>query len=166
MCDLGIALAIGSTLIGAAGQVQEAKASSQAAKYNAQVANMNADLANTQAKQAIESGAREEQMKRLQTSQLIGKQKAAMAANGVDLNFGSPLDTIVDTAKMGELDAQTIRTNSYREAYDYRVKGANYTAEGKIDEAKARNAESAGFMGAIGTILGGGGKAYAMSKGA
>jgi hypothetical protein len=105
-------------------------------------------------------------MKRLQTSQLMGKQQAAMAANGVDLTFGSPLDTIVDTAKMGELDAQNIRTNAYREAYGYQVKSANYTAEGKLDEAKADNAISAGYMGAIGTILGNGGKGWAMSKGA
>lgn len=33
MCDLGLALTLGSTLLGAAGQVQQAKATAEANKY-------------------------------------------------------------------------------------------------------------------------------------
>ena len=44
-----------------------------------------------------------------------------MAANGVDLSSGSPLDILGDTAMYGELDALTIRSNAEREAYGYRV---------------------------------------------
>jgi hypothetical protein len=160
MCDLGIVLAIGSTVLGAAGQVQAGKAQAQADNYNAQVSTMNAELENRKAKDAIERGAKEEQQKRLQTSMLIGKQRAAMAANGVDLSFGSPLDTLVDTAKMGEIDALNIRTNSYREAYEHQTQESNYKSEAAMNRAKAKSDAKAGYIGAMGTILGGGGKAY------
>ncbi|HEY4339992.1 MAG TPA: hypothetical protein VGM97_08610 [Steroidobacteraceae bacterium] len=159
MCSIALALGIGSTVVGAVGQIQEGKATAQAEKYNSQVAEMNAQLADRQAKDAIERGQQQEQQKRLQTSQLQGKQRAAMAANGVDLSFGSPLDTIVDTAKLGEVDALNIRTNAYREAYDDQVQGVNYRANATLDRMKGESAEKAGYIGALGTVLGGAGKA-------
>ncbi|MBB3461519.1 hypothetical protein [Rhizobium sp. BK377] len=164
MCDLGLALTLGSTLLGAAGQVQQAKATAEANKYNAQVAEMNAQIAEKQAKDAIERGKQEEQQKRLQTSQLEGRQRAAMAANGVDLSFGSPLDTIVDTAKMGEIDALNVRTNAYREAYGYKVQGTNQLAGAKLDRMRADAAVKGGYLDAVGTILGGSGKVYTQAK--
>ena len=164
MCDLGLALTLGSTLLGAAGQVQQAKATAEANKYNAQVAEMNAQIAEKQAKDAIERGKQEEQQKRLQTSQLEGRQRAAMAANGVDLSFGSPLDTIVDTAKMGEIDALNVRTNAYREAYGYKVQGTNQLASAKLDRMRADAAVKGGYLDAVGTILGGSGKVYTQAK--
>ncbi|MET3853055.1 hypothetical protein [Rhizobium sp. OAE497] len=160
MCDLSLALAIGSTVIGAAGQVQQASAESAADKYNAQVADMNATLADKKARDDITAGQQEEQRKRLETAQLEGKQKAAMAANGVDLNFGSPLDTLVDTAKIGELDALNIRTNAYRAAYNDKVQATNFQNEAIMDRAKSSYDAEGGYLGAVGTILGGAGKAF------
>lgn len=164
MCDLTLALALGSTVLGAAGQVQQASAQSSADKYNAQVAAMNAKIESDKAKDAIERGAQQEQQKRLATSQLMGKQRAALAASGVDLSFGSPLDTLIDTAKMGEVDALNIRTNSYREAYAYRVNSANSASQAEMYKSKAASDTAGGYLGAIGTILGGGSKAYGAYK--
>lgn len=155
-----MALTIGSTLLGAAGQIQQAQATAAANKYNAQVADMNAQISERRAKDAIERGAAEEQKKRQQVAQVLGKQQAAMAANGVDLTFGSPLDTIVDSSVLGELDALTIRTNAYREAYDYRVDAANKVASANLSRMNASAATTGGYLGAVGTILGGAGKAY------
>ena len=160
MCDLTLALTLGSTLLGAAGSIQQGQAAASAAKYNAQVAEMNATIADRRAKDAIERGATEEQKKRQQVQQVIGQQQAAMAANGVDLTFGSPLDTIVDTAVLGELDALTIRTNAYREEYDYRVQAANQRAGGQLELMKGQAAKTAGYLDGFGTILGGASKAY------
>lgn len=160
MCDLTLALTLGSTLLGAAGSIQQGQAAAKAAKYNAQVAEMNATISERRAKDAIQRGATEEQKKRQQVQQVLGQQQAAMAANGVDLTFGSPLDTIVDTAVLGELDALTIRTNAYREEYDYRVQAANQRAGGQLELMKGRAAKTAGYLDGFGTILGGAGKAY------
>ena len=73
---------------------------------------MNATLADRRAKDAVERGAREEQMQRAKNQQLLGRQRAAMGANGVDLGFGSPLDTMVDTAVLGELEYGTAGSGS------------------------------------------------------
>lgn len=174
MCELTTMLLIGSTVMGAAGAVQQGKAAEmqgraaqQAATYNAQVADMNAKISERQARDAVERGQIEEQQQRMKTSQIIGKQRAAMAANGVDLTFGSPLDALVDTATIGELDALTIRTNTAREERDIRQQGANLTSQAGMMRAEGENAAIAGrmgkrsgFMQAAGTILGGGARAY------
>ncbi len=165
MCGLGMILTLGSTLLSAAGQMQQANATAAAANYNAQIGDMNAKISERRADDAIERGKTAEQQKRQQVALFKGKQHAAMAANGVDLSFGSPLDTLVDTAVMGELDALTIRSNTYREAYDYRVDAANKTAGANLKRMEASNARSGGFIGAMGTVLTGAGKAYQQYSG-
>ncbi|MER9452050.1 hypothetical protein [Mesorhizobium sp. M0254] len=155
-----MALTIGSTLLGAAGSIQQAQATSAANKYNAQVQDMNAKLSERRAKDAIDRGAKEDQRKRQQVAGIQGQQRAAMAANGVDLTFGSPLDTLVDTAVMGELDALTIRTNANREAYDYKVDAVNKRAGATMSRMSAKAATTGGYLDALGTVLGGAGKAY------
>lgn len=160
MCDLSLALTLGATVIGAAGTIYQANAAAEAQRYNAKVAEMNATLSERRAKDAIERGAIEEQRKRSQVAQIRGQQQAAMAANGVDLTFGSPLDTLVDTATLGELDALTIRSNAYRESYDYEVQAVNQRAGAQLANYNAEAQKTAGYLDAFGTILGGGGKAY------
>lgn len=160
MCELTTMLMIGSTVMGAAGAIQQGRAANASAKYNAQVADMNAKISERQARDAVERGTMEEQQQRMKTSQIIGKQKAAMAANGVDLKFGSPLDALVDTATMGELDALTIRANTYREERDIRQQGLNSQSQAGLLRAEGRAAQSGGFMNAFATVLGGGSKAY------
>ena len=164
MCDIGIALTLASTVIGAAGQIQQGKAQAAASNYNAKVAEMNATLADRRARDALERGKIEEQQKRQEISQLKGRQKAAMAANGVDLTFGSPLDTIVDTAVLGELDALTVRRNAAREAYDHEVQGVNNRSDATLNRMNAKAAKTGGYLAAAGTVLGGAGKAYGQYK--
>lgn len=165
MCDIMMALTVGSTLLGAAGQIQQGQATAAANRYNAQVQEMNATLSERRAKDALERGKVEEQRKRQQVASLRGQQTAAMGANGVDLSFGSPLDTLVDTATLGELDSLTIRTNFAREAYDYRVDAMNKRAGASMSRASADNAITGSYLNAGGTILGGAGKAYGQYKG-
>lgn len=160
MCELTTALLIGSTLIGGYAQIQAGNAQAAAANYNAQVAEMNATLADRAAKDALERGAAEEQRKRMEVAAIQGRQRAAMAANGVDLTFGSPLDALVDTATLGELDALTIRRNAAREAYDYETQGVNYRSDATLSRMNASAAKTGGYLGAAGTVLGGGAKAY------
>ncbi len=164
MCDLTMALMVGSTLVGAAGQVQQAQATAKANRYNAQIQDMNANLADRQARDAIERGHLEEQRKRQEVARIKGAQTAAMAANGVDLTFGSPLDTLVDTAVAGEIDALTIRSNSYREAYDHNVDAVNKRAGATLSRMSASAASTGGYLNAAGTILGGGAKAASYAK--
>lgn len=160
MCELMTMLTIGATALGAVGSIQQGQASAAAAKANAQVNEMNAVMADRRAKDALERGQKEEQRKRQEVSAIKGKQVAAMAANGVDVSFGSPLDTIVDTAVLGELDALTIRTNAARESYDYRVDAVNKRANASLQRSQAKSALMGGYLSAAGTVLTGAGKGY------
>lgn len=160
MCEIATILTLASTVIGAVGAIQQGQAASAAAEYQAQVGEMNAILAERRARDADERGKLEEQKKRQEVARIKGQQRAAMGANGVDLTFGSPLDTLVDTAVLGELDALTIRTNTAREAYEHRVDAVNKRAGAELSRMKGESAKTAGYLSAAGTVLTGAGKSY------
>jgi len=161
MCvDPGTALAIGGALLGGVGQVASAQAQSNAARYNAEVQRNNAMLAERQAKNVLDAGMREEQKQKAQTQQLMAKQQAAMAANGVDTSFGSPLDLMVDTAKLGAVDALTIRTNAYRNYDDVRNQAVSYRNQAALYDMEAKNSRTAGMLSAFGSVMSGVGSAW------
>lgn len=155
---------VGSTLLGAAGQIQQGNAAAEASRYNAKVADMNATMSERRARDALERGAREEQQKRAEVAALQGRQRAAMGANGVDLSFGSPLDTIVDTAVLGELDALTIRKNAANESYDQKVNAVNGRSDATLSRMNADASQTGGYLAAAGTLLGGAAKSYSEYK--
>ncbi len=156
MCvDLGTALMIGGSVLGGVGQVATAQANSKAAKYNAEVQRQNAILADKQAKNVLEAGQREEQKQMAITQKLVGKQKAAFAANGIDVGFGSALDTMVDTVKLGEVDRLTIRTSTYRNYDDTRNQAVAYRNQGALYDMQASSSRTAGMLNAFGSVLGG-----------
>lgn len=161
MCDLTLGLALASTMLGAVGQVQQGNAQARASEYNSQIMDMNAKISERRERDAIDRGQKEEQRKRAEVQGTLGKQAVAMAANGVDLTFGSPLDVMVDTAVMGELDALTIRSNAYREGYDHRVDAVNKRAGATLSRMEGASAKSGGYLSAFGTVLGGSGDAFA-----
>lgn len=160
MCDFGLITGAVSTLVGAAGAVQQGRAASQAADYNAKVSEMNATISEKRARDALERGQEEEQRKRQEIAQVQGRQRAVMSANGVDISFGSPMQAIVDTATLGEIDALTIRRNAAGEAYDYRVQAANGRADASLSRAQGANAAKAGYISAAGTLFGGAASTY------
>lgn len=108
-------------------------------------ANANAALSDQQAADALARGQSDEFNSRLKTAQLKGTQVAGMAANGVALNSGSPLDVLTSTDVMGAVDANTIRDNAARESYGHKMQAANYRAQ-----ASASNPWAAGFTSLIG----------------
>ena len=145
MCEIATILTVGAAVVGGIGAVQQGNAQAEASRYNAKVSEMNAEMSRRRAKDAQERGAREEQQKRQEVAAIKGRQVAAMAANGVDLSFGSPLDQIADTAMLGELDALTIRKNSAREAYDYEVQAVNGQADANLSKMNASTSQTSGF---------------------
>lgn len=162
MCvDPSTILMIGGTLLSGAGEIASGNANAKAAKYNAEVQRQNAILADRQAKNVLDAGTREEQKQKAMTSQLMSKQQASMAANGVDVQFGSPLDLMVDTAKMGAVDALTIRTNAYRNYDDTRNQAVASRNQASLYDMQAKNSRTAGILGAFGTTMSGLGGAWA-----
>lgn len=108
---------------GAASSVISAYSSSQlsAEAYAAQaaIARNNAKLAQQSAQDAIERGITAEANQRLKTANLKSSQRVQMAANGIDINYGSASAVQASTDFLGNLDALTIRENASREAAGY-----------------------------------------------
>lgn len=141
----GAAAAIGSivslvgTGVAAYGQYQAGQAQAAAATYRSKQERMLAE-------DALRRGAAAEEAQRRKQAALAGRQKAVMAASNVDLGSGSPLDIIGDTAVLGELDAQTIRSNAKRES-------AYHTANADLSALEASSAKSAATIGAFSSVL-------------
>lgn len=118
----------------------------------------NADIASRQASSEEAAGAFNENVVRRRGAQVTGQQVAAIGANNLTQG-GTNAQVVASTAATNELDALTTRNNALRKAWGFKVQEAS-------DEQQSAFASSAGTGNAIGTILGGGAKAYTQSQAA
>ena len=127
-----MAAGVASNAVGAYKTAQGQKA---ALDYQSAVAENNQKIADYQAQIALQNGAIEEQASELKTASLKGDQRAALAANGVDLGVGSAAEIIATTEAMGKRDALTIRDNASRQAWALQEQGKGYASEAAMDAA-------------------------------
>ena len=155
MCGLAEA-SLAATAIGTAtsvyGRLQEGNAVKKQAAYQAAVARNNAILAERAAQDAEQRGSLEAQRLALQARQLSGRQRAALAANGVLVDTGSALDVVEDTSAMGKLDQLTARRNAAREASNYRAQGMNFEASAQLAESRGSSARRASYIEGLSTF--------------
>lgn len=124
-------------------------------RYQKQMSEINAKLSNMQATAAEKRGETEAQQKNKETQQLVGRQRAMAAAQGVDVNAGSVFDIQQGTQTLGAIDAMTIKNNAYREAFGYKSEAANYQAQGDFADLSARNKSRNSLVtGGLGVISG------------
>jgi hypothetical protein len=145
----------GSTLIGMAGQRQTAAAQAASANYQAQVALNNQTIAQQNARYAQQAGAVNAQAQDFQTRKLLGEQMAAQGASGIDLTTGSPFDVTQSTRQLGRLDTANIIQRANMEAYGYQTAATSAGAQAGLLRQQAGFAQTAGGIGAAGTLLGG-----------
>jgi hypothetical protein len=105
----------------------QAKNQQAALQAEAQVAQNNATIAGWQAEDSIARGEVAAGQALLKGGQVKGAQRAAMAANGVDLSVGSAQLVLNDTDYLTSVDAATLRDNAAREAWGYRQQARGYT---------------------------------------
>lgn len=98
----------------------------------------NARLANLQAEDAIKRGDREAMIHAQKVKKLIGAQRAALGAQGIEVDTGSALDVQAEAAQFGAMDVETIRNNAYREAWGYRSQALDYTTKGNYANLEAK----------------------------
>lgn len=115
----GFALSGLGALTSAYGAFTEAKVARSEARTNAMLAERNA-------LDAMLRGQQEFDRSNEQYAQVKGRQAASLAANGVALDEGSPLDILTGTDQAREVDAAIIRNNAEREAYGHRVEASVY----------------------------------------
>lgn len=107
--------------------------------YEQQIYESNSRLAMVQADDAITRGNRDATEQLKQTKKLIGSQRAALAAQGIEVGSGSSLDIQQDTAAMGASDALTIKNNAWREAWGFKNQALDYSSKGALAGMTAKN---------------------------
>src|SRR5689334_16302266 len=96
--NVGTGLQIGGVVGQTVGAYQKSQGDKIAYEYQSKLARNNAQLAEWQAHDAITRGQVAENNQRQKTAQLAGTQRAIMAARGLSLDEGSPLNILSDTA--------------------------------------------------------------------
>lgn len=103
-----LATMITGTAMSAVNQYRMAQAQNRQAALKKRIAQRNAKVARMEGDYAEKVAREEERDHRQKVKQIIGSQKAAMAANGFIVDEGTNLDILEDTAAQGEVDALAI----------------------------------------------------------
>lgn len=134
-----IAVVLGGVL-SAVSAISQAKSKSDQLKSNAQIAEANAAEAQFQSQEQA-------RLKRQQLNRLIGRQKAGFAKGGVRTTEGTPLLITEETEQEGQRDIDlTLRAGNI-ESLALRNQASRF-------KKQAKEAKTAGFLGAATSLLG------------
>lgn len=146
-------LQAGGAAMSAYGAISGADAQKKAEAYNAQVAANNAQVAGWQATDAENRADLNAQDIGRKQAATRGVQAANMAANGLDLSFGSSKATLDQTDTYGLQDQRTALDAGNKEAWALRARAAGFSSESAFSQAKsdASNPLLAGATSLIGS---------------
>lgn len=158
-------LAVGSALTTGLSAYAQSKGQKAEGAHQARVYEQNALLNEAQASDAVSRGDKEAKAHNTAVKKLIGSQRAAFGAQGLDLESGSALDVQADTAGMGAIDELTIRNNAWREAWGYKVKAQDYRSAAEFAKMSASNKSRNTILTAGMNIFGDAASSYYLYKG-
>jgi hypothetical protein len=133
-----LALAVGA--ISAAGALTQGVQGMMAASYESRVAQRNAQMEVDRARDSIDRGRGEARDFYRNLGALKGQQTASMAANGVDLGFGTPLTVQQDTQAGADEDASNLYRNINERTKGFEINASNYRAEAAAARQKGKAA--------------------------
>lgn len=131
------------------------EAASSNANYMAQVAKNNAVIAQQNAAYAGQAGSEAATNESLKGAGTGARIKTSQAANGVDVNSGSAVNVQESQREASSLDTAQTMNNALLKVYGYQTVASNETAQAGLDTAEAGQDETAGFLKAGGSLLGG-----------
>jgi len=152
MAFLPILGAIGA-IASAAGSVVGGIAQGNAAAYQAKVAENNAKIAQQNAAYAAHAGEANAEAQSRKGAARQAAIKAAMAANGIDVNTGSDLNVQESAREESNLDTLNVQQNANLQVYGYRTQATNFEAQAELDRQEAQQAPIGGLFGAAGSLL-------------
>ncbi len=129
----------------------------QQGKFQQGVSRFNAREQENQATRTRNLGIEEENKQREATAQLVARQRAQIAASGVELGSGSALQLQEDAVTLGEVDALRIRSNFEDQAASLETQAGLTTSEGGFAKAAGDNKFAGSILTAAGGFVGGGG---------
>jgi hypothetical protein len=126
---------------------------------NAGILAFNARMLEALGRDAIRRGFEEEERYGLSARQLKGAQRVGYAAQGVDVDEGSPLDVYADSDWTAQQDLTAIRVNAAREAWGFQSEAEGTRIQErstrKLGKLEAENVRRVGRADAVSSRLGG-----------
>jgi hypothetical protein len=155
MCLPVAPLMLAATVMSAAGSVVQGVQANNQSKYEAGVAKNNAQLAREQRVEAEAASAKERKDYWRDVAKTKGNQVAAMAANGIDVGFGTAQRVQDDTVMLSREDADAMYSNQSNRRKGFEINAANYMAEAKAARARGKAALIGGMIQGATTLIGG-----------
>ncbi len=143
------------------GQKAQEKSAKAAAAYNAQIAENEAAVQQQLAQNEISKGVADRERQQRQAARAMGEMRANMGASGFEMDSGSNLSLLAESAAEHQYDSAVIASNAEQAAWQHQVAGLNATNQGNLADWQYNNASSgrkAAGIGMAGTLLGGIGK--------
>ncbi|WP_174407400.1 hypothetical protein [Basilea psittacipulmonis] len=109
------------------------------AEAQAKIQELNARNAELTAQSTLAKGQHEVAQLTLQAGHLKSAQRTRLAANGVDIGYGSAAEIQASTDLMKEVDMNTIKANALRSAWGHRMQALNYKAQASSLRTEAGN---------------------------
>lgn len=165
MCSIAavsLAMTVAATAMSVAGQAQQQRTAERTAKstaeYNAQVAENEAAVQQQLAQNEIAKGVAERSQQQRQAARALGTMRASMGASGFQMDTGSMVSLLEESATEHQYDSSVISSNAQQAAWQHLV-GAT-SAQNNMNFANWQGANAtSGRTGAIlgmgGTLLGG-----------
>jgi hypothetical protein len=147
------AATVASTAMSLYNGMKQGESAQGMANYNAAVSRNNAQAAEWQAQDATKRGQEQAEANSRKVAMLKGSQTASMAAHGLDISEGTPVNILTDTDLLGEIDTNTIQQNASKEAWGHRAKAANASTQAGMYDMQANN--SSGLMSGAGSLISG-----------
>jgi hypothetical protein len=156
MGQVGLIGQIGGMATGAVGSYFSAQTQKTNMETQAYLAGVNAKMAEISAQSELNRGQKEVGRLTLQAGQLKSRQRASMAANGIDLGVGNAAEVLASTDIMKETDALTIQDNATRSAIAQRAQAGNF--ENQAIVARGAAGAISPFSSMAGSLLGSAGQ--------
>ncbi len=143
--------------INAFGAIQSGAAQSRMYQYQAGVAETNQKIALQNRDYALNVGETEAVRYGMGAADRAAKIKTGMSMSGMDIGSGSKADVQSSLKTVSGMDLEQTSKNAARKAYGYEVEAAQNTAQAGLYTRAASDAESAGGIKALGSLVSGAG---------
>lgn len=166
MCDGGVTAMIAVTAISTAvsmyvqnqARKSQEKSAKAAAQYNAQVAENEAATQQELAKNEMSKGIADRERQQRQAARAMGEMRANMGASGFEMDSGSNISLLAESAGEHQYDSAVITSNAEQAAWQHQVAALNATNQKSLYDWQYANASSgrgATNLAMTGTLLGG-----------
>ena len=147
-------LALVSTAATAGGAILGGVSAGSAASYQAQVARENAQISQQNAQRAAQATAYNTEKAGLEARARDAQVRVGAAAEGLDVNSGSPANVEASQRELGSLDTANTAEKGAEATYGYETQATSENAQAALDQSQVVPDYLGGFLKAGGSIAG------------